>query len=456
MRICLRTNIPVSQTVKDGKVIYESTAVATLGWIDAFDRVFGKSSFTFAERDYEVCEEELASNTTDLSTELYLTSEKYTNFTIPAPSWAQKAVMLGAYDMANVTKYEMASALTSYRLLETAVYMATGTLLLILLLALIAFSLFKHHRRVEALLMMENSANGFDRDLIRMKRQLLTQKGFTIGMVKNQVSSFFKGSGCDFKWIGFLVTMLIFYVVFYFNSVYSTSSIVLRGPKLLTTYSEVAEHPTASAYFSDFMLKVSTNFKNAPASSVKGRIWKKHFMLQKEGSGSGYAGLIIQCYLDMRDKKSVTLASSMVLPIAKGTFCALSPPEELRYIKVSADQSEHENVYGFALSVHFKSVKKVIAGLRLIEQSDVYSTLVAKAADQYFDMSRMLMGKSKGEVLRQQKACDGQLTVQVEPLQPVKLRFWFSLIRFLLGVQLIALLVLCIEKGIAKNEIKMS
>lgn len=444
----MRTNQEVKTIKRDGKIIYTSE-YGTLDWIDTWDKVFNNSTFSFSGKDYEPCYRQLITNTTDINTELYMLSDDTTHFTVPVPSVPQTVSILAGYDLRNISKHDVASALLSYQLLDTTVYLTSAMFLLIFLLMVIAVSLLQHYRELYTV-----ESNGMEDATICSKKTRITRRGHKVILIKQQLTSLVRGSYSDCKSISFLFSVLTFYLIIYFSSVYSTSNIVLNKPDLCDSYQKLVEHPKATAFINDFMMKISPSFEFASATSLKGKIWSKRMPPNRARSLESVVKQFQEIYRLMRDYNSVVIVSSTFNHLTRSLMCSMSreekssPLESLRYITRFVDPSEPEQLYGFPLSIYFKNIKLVTSRLRLMEQSALFTVTVTRLSQQFYQSIQPIMKQSDGYIMKQKLACDGQLTVHVDPPQPVEVKFFSSLIYSLLTIQLLTLFVLLVEHNL--------
>ena len=447
MRICVRTSNGVTRREKGGKVVYEGNE-RILRWMDIWDAMFDNNTFSFSKKDYALCHERITSNESDITTEWYTPSDNETSFCVPTPNKAEKIGMLAGYDLADITKKDVASALLSYQLLDNSVYLGALVCFLALLLLAISVRLFNHYRELQLLNMLQMMDGGLRYEELRVKKKKITRKGYSRHLVKKQVSSFIRGSDHGSRWVSLLITILSFYLLIYFCSVYSTSKIILKSPEIVDTYQKLIQHDTAVGYFDNFMLKASASFENSSAGSDKRKVWMKYLSARKPMEMK-VPEKLRKGYKLMRDDRSVIIGSSTILRWLKPMFCAASSEGQLRHMELVFDPSEEEKIYGFPVAIHLKQDKKVTLKLRLMQESGCPSALGEWSSQHPFNLVKQ-KGITSGEHLFKQKlVCDNELMTDVDAPDPVDLPYWLSLIHALLAIHLLAFIVSCIEKLIA-------
>ena len=271
MRICMRSDAEVIVKRINGKIVYE-TQQMILRFIEIWQATFPNASFSFAREDRVVCEGQLRNNESDISSEIYpiQRSIKDSFLYIPVPYSRSRISFLTGYDIANITRADVASALDSVNLFQDQVYWLIFSFALLFILLVVVASIFAHRRELLWLGMMDLvEPIGYQPRRRQSRRSIITQQGYLRRIALSRVRLFFRHRNDAPRWLCLLSTSFTFYLTTYFCATYSTSSVVERKPAVLDTYEKLAVHPNASVFFFDFGFGTSEPFKNAPADSVK-------------------------------------------------------------------------------------------------------------------------------------------------------------------------------------------
>ena len=442
MRICVATKTAKEGQTLDSKTKYDGDEATGL-WVDMWQTALPNSSFFFTNQDRTVCEERLSNNASDFSSEAYPIEDSLDNphFSVPVPLRSAPILMLTGYDMADIERKDVASAIHSVYLFETPVYMLMLAFLILFVLLVIGASLLRLQRELMNLDIIDSMASSIHRPRVgRMRRQVITKPGYSSKFVLRRVLLFFRDTSSAPRIISILVSLLSFGLITYFSSFFSTKSIVEEKPLILDTYEKLADHPNASVFFTGTQPHPSDSFKSAPASSVKGRIWARYKRTPAYGSESNSINLVElpEMYMKMRHHKYVMM--STYADLVACMICALRAPGELRHMHIMADPSEQQRIYGLALSTHLKNDRYILRKLTLFTESGLVLYFRQFGSEYIYDLA------PRRENLTQQRvACLDGLNEEPSQQSPAPLLFWLSFFLVASILLSLALIILLLE-----------
>lgn len=336
------------------------------------------TTFYFTPETNE-CLERLSNNESDSSSVFLPIETIAAGYFVPHPLFSGRLQFVSGYNVSEgvIKEKDSATVAANFFLLEAQVYFWS----LILFTSFISFIAFR------VTLMYLN---------VRRLRRLPL-----IYAIKRQISKMIYRSSIRFKLITMLYCILYFYLVTSFLCVYKTSQVIVEKPFYAKSYQESLEHATSLAFYYDQFSDVSSNFKNAPRNSLRGKLWAK---LHATGRQDDYSaakmdpssvpGLLKKGADEMNVLKGICIVAPLIGPLLKSTACGFSPENELWIVKLIADPIEPEVIYGHAIAelspfahfiarkIQFLSETRVIArGFELgLDQSAASAELAATSA----------------------------------------------------------------------------
>ena len=444
MNICLRSDSDVTVRNDSGKITYKTLELFQ-HYIQIWQTAFPRASFFFTKEDEIVCEERLRNNKSDISTEVYpidrVTDDSF--FFVPVPYAASRISIVSGYDLKNISKADVASALHSVYLFQDQVYWLMFTFILLFAILLIAAAIFAHRRELLWLDMMDSiEPMNYQPRRRQSRRSVITQQGYLRRFVLSRVQLFSRNRNSAPKWLRLLFTSLTFYLTTYFCATYSTSSIVEEKPSVLGTYEKLTEHPNASVFFLNYGFRASDSFENAPANSVKGKIWARYLNTRasKDSLSTVSFTKFNECYKMMRDHKYVVIGPSNFAHTIASGFCAFSGSGEIRHIEIEHDLSEQERFFGYAASIRLKYDRLSLRRLRMLAES----MLTLHLAQRYSELLYELSGNSD-DITKQRAVCTGSLKEETQNFEPVPITYWITFIYSAIFVFCFAFITLLLE-----------
>ena len=388
------------------------------------DKLFRPFNSTFyITMDPHECLEKIASNQSDGSNHLLPIETMSSHYHAPEAMFPGKVQFLTGYNRseAGITLQdeEEATVLTNILMLRPQVYEVSALLLFtFVVLITVKLRIFYPHQLVT-------------------KWWLKRITFFTV--LRRELSGLFHLSSNDFKLITFLYAVLYFYLANSFMSVYSTNQVITKKPNYPTSYQESLDYETSLVFLYNQFVIVSSDFRDAPAGSLKAKIWVKLVASGKmdqfriDGQSTSFTALpslVKRIANEIQQRKSIAVASSITIPLLKALACGFSPDGELWFLKIFADHSEPEIIYGFTLS-------KTFHGSRIIRRSfkrTFQTHIMAHDFELSFDVTNVISqiaGTSREHRWKQHLACtnekalDGQVHVGATPL------FYFKYLIFI-------------------------
>lgn len=448
IRICLRSDADVIEKQVNGKTVYQTQWMVSQ-FIGLLQAVFANSSFYFTREDKIICEARYQNNQSDLGNEIYPIQSTVSKpfIHVPVITISSRISMLTGYDLANITQSNVASALNSIYLLQDEVYGLIG-LFILLFSIFVALSSYLSFRCELLSLDIEDTIEPFNYHTLNRhsRRRVILRPGFIRRCTLRRVGQFILNQTNGPRIACLFATILAFYLSTFFCSNYSTSIIVERRPTILDSYEKLAEHANASVFFLDYGSKISDSFKNAPRSSVKGKIWKRYSQTSASKDTVSTVELmkVSAYYFLMRDRKYVMLGPKFFIQTAGSAICAFRGPGEMRHLHIVHDKSENEQVYGFAVSSHLKDDAYLRQRLRRLVEAAVLYRLNQRYSDFIYDSASNLLDSGEGMV-KQRAVCFGQLEEDAHEQQPVSITYWVTFFQAALGILFISLIVLTLE-----------
>lgn len=441
MRLCVMT-----KTAKEGLILAPKTRYDGDGltgrWIEIWQTALPNASFFFTNQDRVVCEERLTNNASDLALEPYPLEQSFDNphFFVPVPLRAAHILMLTGYNVEDIKRAEVASAINSIYLFEPPVYILMLIFVLLMMLLVLAASQLRLLDELIRLDILDSMESLIHRPIVRMRRKLISRPGFARTYAFKQMMLFSRDTSSAPKMISILVTLLTFGLITYFGGFFSTKSIVEEKPSILDTYVKIADHSNASVFFTGTQPQPSDLFRTAPADSVKGRIWARYRRTPAYGTESNSNNLmnLPEIYMLMRHHKYVMI--STYARMVACMICALRLPGELRHMHIMADPSEPQHIYGLALSTKFKGDRYVHRKLTSFTESALIEHLRDFALEFVYDFV-----PDRENLMQQRVACLDGVDDEAEEPSAVPLDFWCSFVHVALSFLLFASIILIIE-----------
>ena len=289
-----------------------------------------------------------------------------------------------------------------------------------------------------------------------MRREIwakLGKKGISPGfMIRREMSRVFYHSSSQFKWITFLLTMLVFYLITFFLCVYKTSHVIIVKPFYPENYQQSLDHDTSFAYYYDKFHAVSGGFRDAPPKSLKGKIWRKSWISEHRDSfnvtemdPSQVFVILRMMAVDLVTSKSIFFAASITMPLLKSSSCSSSPEDQLYIFEQFSDPSESESIFGSPMGQVVQNQELVERTIRHVFEAHLLPYHMKVVFDST-DIVNSVMGTSKSHQWKQKVACsDADAFLPETQVKPISLSYFASFFAACGAVWLLAFIIHCFQ-----------
>ena len=381
------------------------------------------------------CFNRVLTNESDFTNAVYPLQEMPSHIRTMLPMFAEKAEFITGYNRSEGEQRarDSATVFTNSDLLHADVYMWAAALFF-LLIGFIVTRVF-----------LQFSLRNWT--LRRLMKDSLT-------VIRREMSRVFYYSSDHFKLVTLLYAPLIFPLTTTFLCLFKTSHIVIERPFYPETYFQSLNHRTSLAFFYDQFHPVSSSFREAPRSSIKGQLWNKMIESDRKDlfdfSSYDSAAVLLKLRhgaVDLMVNKSIYFAASLIMPSLKTFFCTFSPEDQLYFIRKMADHDEAESIYG-------SLIPRALSQGHLIEQRftrTFESNFLPHHMETLNDPSGILnplMGTSESHSLRQKVACEDEDAFNPESqVKAIPLFYFKSFFAACAVVWVIAIIFNCIENA---------
>lgn len=325
-----------------------------------FVKSTSKNSSIYATTSTEECLERMKNNQSDMTSSMFLYHESSHYYQIPVPMFVSQIEFMVGYKLDEKTfkPVDYGTVFTNVSLLSLSVYFLCAVLILSFLF-IVCVSTWIHQS-----FSLSNCR--------RLERKKSRKRTFIKAFILEARMVFYRKSK-RLRLTNFLFAILCFYLITCFMIIYKTSRIIVEQPFVVTDYQQLIADKTALPAFYDFKIQISQKFKSAPPASLKGKIWSK---LVKSGTVLTSAvhstydldkldRPTVERFEEMNQNHSVIFASSIIMNLLRSWSCASSWPGPLRRLLVYKDDSEGEELLGYALSRSFFEKRRQFITARL-------------------------------------------------------------------------------------------
>ena len=224
-----------------------------------------------------------------------------------------------------------------------------------------------------------------------------------------EMAKIFYHSSNHFKLVSLLYWILCFYLITGFRCLYKTKQVVVVKPFHPKSYQESLEQKSSLAFYYDQFTEVSNEFRDAPAESLRGKLWAKLVASGRQREFDQVDSqliwqLVFKMVTEMSVHKSICIGDSLTLPLIQGCGCALSPEGQLYFTEILSDPSGPKFIYGYALSKEYRYREFFSRKQRHIFESQFLAHHYRLCLDPT-DLLSTLSGSSKEHKRRQRIAC---------------------------------------------------
>lgn len=288
----------------------------------------------------------------------------------------------------------------------------------------------------------------------QFRKNNILKKITFINLVRRELSSLFYGKNDHFKLLSFLYAVLIFYLITSLMCVYKTSQVIAKKADYPTCYQDSIDSPTSLIFLYDQFVVVSSDFRDAPRFSLKGQLWAKLDASGKkdefkiDGTTVNFVALpalMRKIAIEISERKSIAVSSSITIPLLKAIACGLSPEGQLWFLKILSDPSEPEQVYAFAFTTAFKYIQVAEKSIQRALETYVIPHHFESSFDITDQVSR-IAGTTRQHQWRQHLACTDENALRPDTdVHPIPIHFYLSFTQACLLVWIVAVLALVIE-----------
>lgn len=411
----------------------------------------GNNTFFYSTKTEE-CLERLKNNQSDISTSTSSYFENLDGYTVPVPMFANKIRFIAGYklDFAAVKPEECATVMDNVQLLGPFVHLASLALIFSSVLVVLAGILMQLQYK-------ENKIKGRSRHL---SNYLLMK--YVMKQLMKELSLIYNGKSHHFKWIGFLFTMLCFYLVLSFNSLYKTSQIIVNEPYVIKDYRMLLEDKTSLPIFFDSVASASTIFKSAGKNTPRGKIWSKLINSRTDikqnivpGGADFNPDYVKQLVARMNDSHDIFISTTLPVTFMHAGFCCFSPESELWKLNIFTDDSEKEDLLGYPVSNYYPNERSVTRSMRLYAESYLSEQFLINYIAFFQDQMYTLFGSSVKHQFEQNLVCSPEFKLDAElDVEAIGFGYYRSFFITLLAVLFLSCLVYLYEKFSFKGRRK--
>lgn len=429
IRYCISTATPVRAVQKpSGEWTAEGIAannyIEQMQFTETFCRPYNVSFHLTSKA--EECLNRLEENLTD-STSVFMPIDSISNyFIVPQPLFAGRLQYVTGYNVSDKMQDEDDSATVASNadLLDIEVYLWA----LFLLTSFITFIVIR-------VILLYSSGSFY-------LRMTLVQK------IMKQLGRVFYQNSVRFRWITLLYTLLCFYMVTSFLCLYKTSHIIVEKPFYAKSYQESLDHPSSLAFYYDQFSVISTIFKNSPPDSLRGKMWAKLAATGRQDDYSGSAmnpanlpAVLKKGSEEMTVRRGICLAAPLIIPLIRSLACGFSPEDQLWIVKMIADPSEPEVIYGHAISLFNRMPRSFSVKMRSLFETHFLARAYTNGLNQA-ELAAGMVGTSKHHQWKQNVVCEDEDAFAVQPtVHAITLHYFRSFFTACLVVWLIAFLI---------------
>ena len=379
--------------------------------------------------DAEECYELLGSNKSDVSSHLtsHLSSGD-SRFTVPAPTFVDRHVLLAGY---NVTNYEMTQRTDkSMNVLTNFFNFDSSTCLLIGLFALLMLtSAFIRIR------------------ILQMKRGLRSGvKLFTpSNLIRNMsitVKKIAQGRARSSRLLSLSLFLLLFFLFTCFIVLFKTDQVVMKAPEIISSYEQILQTPNTFAVFYEALATCSDKFRTSPVGSLRHKLWLKtinsglreeDYLVRKTKFNEAGIKVAIERYANIAAQRWVFIIPQRTSRLAKHFGCSFSPEGEIWKLIVVEKNGESENLEGMAVSRSFAYHNYIVNSMRRLTESYLFEQTFVNAL-RGIGLGYRLRKTSTKHKLKQTLACsgDGVSNDATKFVGHLKLEYYWSLFHVVL------------------------
>lgn len=288
---------------------------------------------------------------------------------------------------------------------------------------------------------VSSDPKGYQNLSTRATRQLSTIMLITKSVLSH-LKDIFYYSDDNFKLIGLLYALLVFFMVLGINSVFTTNQIQLKNPDVIKNFDDLMKHPTASPCMQISLndLGSCSNQDNKCKATLE--YFRKKYDPQRNCNS-------YQSYQAMFEKKDVIIDSSDPAEVQRKRLCIqyiLKWPEVRTVAAYYVQGSRGTPLVGFVLSRLFLTEEVTLKLYRLVE-SDLFLRVDTMRGDLALDLFRSDYNLTKERFDEVMKPCDQDYVPDDSRDVPQRLSFnnISSLISLMLFIFAIAGVILVIE-----------
>ena len=364
-------------------------------------------------------------------------------YSIPVPLMVSRVEFMTGYSMTSdhLTPKECGTVMDNATLLEPSVYLGSLGLCLSFILVIFFRALVRaHHKRAK-------------------KETYYSHLYFWTSTVKRtlvEVKELINGSGSN-RLISLFYSVLLFYLITCFCSLYKTSQIIVEEPYVVRSYEDIIKDNLSYPVFLDTVNKMSHKFLTAPKESLRGKVLSK---IEKRGrkikdlilgNGEERVPAMMQKAFEVTklvDSENVAFfGTSMTINLIKTLYCASSEYSEGKFRRafVISDASKHEQLVGFPLSANYSKPKEFSRKMRLLFESQILPGFFTWAMD-CTRFTYSYTGASQSHQFKQNWICSSDFSYEKDlDVKGIPSMYFDSFFHLIVAIFTIALVLFILE-----------
>lgn len=318
-------------------------------------QTFINISSVFLTTQNAECINRVQKNVSDYASTVVSYASSNDMYRIPVPLFTHKTAIFTGYNASDASIFlrESVTALSNFQeLFRRSIFIIS----LLMLSTLLCFVTMKS-ALVFSLVFSDTRLGRSAGRALKRKMQLK----FTWKSVHDTLSM----KSRHFRWIAFLVSILLFFLITAFTLLFQTSQVINDTPRPIDSYKALLAHASAVPAFFNSMARVSSDFEDAKEGSIRAAVWSRLINSNVSLVSHVYDGFALDVNFpnllknligEMSAKRYVIIVSTMTLGLLKSFFCSLSPENELWRLLEFYDACEGETLMGYPVTVAYDHI----------------------------------------------------------------------------------------------------
>lgn len=374
------------------------------------------------------CIDSIVNNSSDFAVIYVSISDEVSKVEVPVPIFTRKMFIVSGYnvtDLEQTTRSLRTTAMSNFEIFDPLSYIIT----LLLFVTLISILVTNY--------------------LINFK---VNRNEPRWRVICSLIWSKFKKMSRKMRSVRLMIALLAFLVMIHFEILYKTEQVVGEKPVVIDSYQKLLSLPDAFPIFFDGIFPDSSEFKFAPADSIKGKIWQRLLDVKKNQSELAKKDSSQALYLQMVPiasqvirMKAAVIDSYQTSSVVSGVICSSSDEHELWQTVLNSDPSENENLVGWPIRDSFESFTRLKVHFRHLAESGIVIHYYQNVNSEFtYEVLRMPVE----HVNKQKRLCRGYekgYSDTNDRLSPLALNYYSSFIKFILSLSVMSSMALYLE-----------